>query len=100
MKYKDLEEKVLNYADDNNFLSSKNLITQSIRLNSTVLELGTAISKKSEGFKEFIIYNKIAKTEEEINKGLGKALYNLIILAEINGLSLENCLTEYFKNKK
>lgn len=101
MKYRELEEKILDRADGIDLLSKENLYTQSNRVLVEVNNLHTAILAKSKGFKEFIINdNKIAKTQEEINKNLGKVLYELIILAEINGISLEETLEEVYKNKK
>lgn len=102
MKYRDLEEKVLNYADDNNFLSKENLVPQYNRLKNSVDNLQKPTVTKSLGFKEYIdsVNNKISKVEDTIPHNLGKIFYDLVILAEINAVSLEDCLTEYIKNKK
>lgn len=101
MKYRELEEKILDRADDIDLLSKENLYTQSNRVLVEVTNLHTAVIAKSKGFKEFIINdNKIAKTQEEIRKNLGKVLYELIILAEVNSISLEETLEEVYKNKK
>lgn len=101
MKYKDLEEKILDRADGLDLLAEANLLAQSNRVKVEVDNLHAATLAKSKGFKEFIITdNKVGKTEEEIKKRLGTAFYELIILAEINGVSLENCLEETYKNKR
>ena len=100
-KYKELEESVLDRADGLDLLSESNLLAQSNRVRGEVENLHAASLVKSKGFKEFIIYdNKVGKTEEEIKKRLGRVFYELIILAEINAVSLEDCLEEAYKSKK
>lgn len=101
MKYKELEEKILDRADDRDLLSEENLIAQSNKVKVEAADLHAAVLAKSKGFKEFIINdNKIVKVEEEISRNLGRIFYDLIIFAEINGVSLENCLEETYKNKR
>jgi hypothetical protein len=101
MKYKELEEKILDRADGLDLLVESNLLAQSNRVKVEVDNLHAATLAKSRGFKEFIINdNKIAKTEEEIKKRLGKVLYELVILSEVNRVSLEDCLEEVYKNKR
>lgn len=101
MKYKELEEKILDRADGLDLLTEANLLAQSNKIKVEVDKLHTATLAKSRGFKEFIINgNKIAKTEQEIKKRLGIALYELVILAEVNRVSLEDCLEEVYKNKR
>lgn len=102
MRYKELEEKILDDADDKGLLEPSNLLTQFNRLKNNVDFLHKVVITKGNGFKEYIDSSnkKIGKVEEDIPDGLGKVLYELIVLAEINGLSLENCLTEVLKNKK
>lgn len=102
MRYKELEEKILDDADDKGLLEPVNLVAQFDRLKNSVQDLQKVIITKSNGFKEYIDSSnkKIGKVEEDIPSCIGKILYELIILTEINGLSLEDCLTEVYKNKK
>lgn len=101
MKYKELEEKILNRADDKDLLVEGNLLLQSSEISIKAYNLHNAVFAKSKGFKEFIIEgNKIRKTSEEIKKNLGEIFYDLIIIAEINEVSLEDCLEEIYKNIK
>lgn len=101
-KYGELESLILDNAEDNGLLEVGNLVGQYNRLRNSVERLQKATITKSNGFKEYIdsFNNKVSKVEESIPSSLGKILYELIVLAEINGVSLEDCLTETFKNKK
>lgn len=101
MKYQELESRVFEYADNNDLLESNNLLSQSYRLKRSMDDLHTAAVAKNNGFKEYIDNtNTIGLVDENIQKGLGKILFELIILSEINGVSLENMLEDYLKNKE
>lgn len=102
MRYKELEEKILDDADDKGLLEPEYLLTPLNVLGVALYKLQMAAIAKSKGFKEYINESdkKIGKVEDDISNGLGEALYELIILAEINRLSLEDCLTEVLKKKK
>lgn len=100
MRYKDLEEKIFEWADDKQLLEPENLENQNEALRETFLNLREGIKYKVKGFKEFVdTSQKIRKTEDVIESSLGEVLLELIILAEINGISLENSLTTAFNNK-
>lgn len=99
-KYKDLEPKVLDWAEEKDLLTQDNLLIQSNRVRRDVENLHDAVIAKSKGFKEYInSRNNIANTQDMIEHSLGKMLLNLIILAEVNNISLEEALTEAYKNK-
>ena len=98
-KYKDLEPKVLDWAEERDLLED-NLLGQANRVLRDTEALHLACRMKSQGRKEFISgASKIVKTEDEVKSTLGKLMFDLIILAEINGVSLEDCLNETYKNK-
>lgn len=102
MRYKELEERILDDAEDKGLLEPSNLVIQFNTLKTSVDFLQKVVVTKGSGFKEYIDSSnkKIGKVEDDIPNGLGEALYQLIILAEINRLSLEDCLTEVLKTKK
>ena len=82
-------------------LKPNNLLTQSNRLRRDIEHLHEATISKAKGFKEFInSANKILGTEEEIEKHLGKLLFDLIVFSELNNLNLEELLEEAYKNRK
>lgn len=92
-KYKELEELVLNWADDKGILEKATPLAQAKKTLEEVEELLEATTAQSKGFKEFInIKNKICKTEEEIKDALGDIFVTIIIGAELQGISLEDCL--------
>jgi NTP pyrophosphatase (non-canonical NTP hydrolase) len=100
-KYKELEQLVLDHADETDMLKKENLLAQFYRINISVDALSNAVDAKHKGKKEYIIgTNKIAKTDEEIKRFIGRVFYDLLILAEINDVSLEEELETAFKNKK
>ncbi len=100
-KYKELEQLVLDRADETDMLVKSNLLAQFYRVNLSINALSNAIDAKYKGKKEYIIGgSKIAKTDEEIKKFLGRIFYDLLILAEINEISLEEALELTLKDKK
>ena len=100
-RYRELESEVFDFADNGDLLEPNNLLSQSNRLNRSIENLHTAVVAKNNGFKEYIDKsNTISLVDDDIRKNLGKALFELIILSEINGVSLENMLEDYLKTKK
>jgi uncharacterized Fe-S cluster-containing radical SAM superfamily enzyme len=100
-KYKELEQLVLDHADESDLLKKDNLLAQFYRINLSVNALGNAVDAKNRGKKEYIIgNNKIAKTDEEIKRFIGRVFYDLLILAEINDVSLEEELETTLKIRK
>ncbi len=100
-KYKELESLVLDFAEENDMLNENNLLSAGNRIVRDTEALHLAVRMKSQGRKEFIAGNtKIVKTEEEVLNSLGKLMMNLIILAELNGVSLEDVLENTYKNRQ
>ena len=98
--YRELEQKILDYADDNDLLSRDNLLGQTNKILRDTEALHLASRMNSQGRKEFITTgNKIVKVEDEVKSNFGKLLFNLIILAELQGVSLEEELEIAYKNK-
>ncbi len=92
-KYRDLEVKVLDWADDKGILEKATPLAQANKTLEEVNELLEAVTAQSKGFKEFVnSKNKICKTDEEIKDALGDILVTIIIGAELQGLNLEDCL--------
>lgn len=101
-KFGELEGLILDDADDKGLLEAGNLVGQYNRLRNSVESLQKATITKSNGFKEYIdsFNKKVGKVEEDIPSNLGKILYELIILAEVNNVSLETCLENHYTNEK
>lgn len=100
-KYQELEFSVLNYADENDLLKPSHLLQQSNKLRRDIEDLHEAVIAKSKGMKEYFKHGiQINSVEDSIGNSLGKILFDLILMAEINNVSLENKLEEYFKSKK
>ena len=92
-KYRDLEVKVLDWADDKGILEKATPLAQANKTLEEVNELLEAVTAQNKGFKEFVnSKNKICKTDEEIKDALGDILVTIIIGAELQGLNLEDCL--------
>jgi NTP pyrophosphatase (non-canonical NTP hydrolase) len=97
-RYKELEELVLNWADDKGILNKATPLAQANKTLEEVNELLEAATAQSKGFKEFVnSKNKICKTDEELKDALGDILVTIIIGAELQGLSLEDCLEAAYK---
>jgi NTP pyrophosphatase (non-canonical NTP hydrolase) len=92
-RYKELEELVLDWADDKGILEKATPLAQAKKTLEEVNELLEATTAQDKGFKEFVnSKNKICKTDEEIKDALGDILVTIIIGAELQGLNLEDCL--------
>lgn len=101
-KYGELESLIFDDAEDKGLLETTNLVGQYNRLRNSVERLQKATITKSNGFKEYIdsFNKKVSKVEESIPSSLGEILYELIILAEVNNVSLETCLENHYTNEK
>jgi hypothetical protein len=98
--FKELESLTLDWAEEKDLLTKDNLLIQSNRVRRDVENLHDAVIAKSKGFKEYVnSRNNISNTQDMIEHSLGRMLLNLIILAEVNNVSLEEALTEAYKNK-
>ena len=93
MKYQELEKLVIEWADDKGILSKATPIAQADKSFEEVEELKEAVLAQSNGFAKFInSKGKIVYTKDEIKDALGDILVTIIIGAELQGLSLEDCL--------
>ena len=97
VKYRDLEKKVIDWGDDKGIFEKATPLAQAGKTLEEVEELIEAVTAQSKGFKEFINKKgKICKTEDEIKDALGDILVTIIIGAEMQGLSLEDCLASAY----
>jgi NTP pyrophosphatase (non-canonical NTP hydrolase) len=77
MEYKELEKLVIDWADNRGIFEKGNTMSQAEKTHEEVLELISAIDEDD---------------KEEIVDALGDILVTIIIQAEMQGLSLEDCL--------
>ncbi len=93
MKYKQLEEKVIEWAAEKGILQKATPYTQSLKSKEEVDELVEACQAQLSGQESFVnSKGKSVNTKEEIVDALGDVLVTLIIGAEMQGLRLEDCL--------
>ena len=77
MEYRELEQLVIKWADDKGIFEKGTTMAQAEKTNEEVLELMSAIDEDD---------------KLEIKDALGDILVTIIIQAEMQGLSLEDCL--------
>lgn len=77
MEYRELEQLVIKWADEKGIFEKGNTMAQAEKTHEEVLELMSAIDNDDNG---------------EIVDALGDILVTIIIQAEMQGLSLEDCL--------
>ena len=93
MKYQELEKLVLEWADDKGILSKATPQAQVEKTEEEVNELIEAIGAQNHDLEYFInSKGKKVNTKEEIKDALGDILVTIIIGAELQGLSLIDCL--------
>ena len=93
MNYKELEEKVIIWAEEKGILDKATPLTQAEKTFEEVQELIEAVEVQEEGLEEFEnSKGKKVNTKEEIKDALGDILVTIIIGAELQGLKLEDCL--------
>lgn len=93
MQYKELEEKVIQWADEKGILDKATPLAQARKTEEEVHELLEACVAQHGGFKSFTnSKGNLVNTEEELKDALGDILVTIIIGAELQGLSLEDCL--------
>lgn len=88
-----LEQLVINWADEKGILAKATPLTQFSKTKEEVEELAHALNVKARGFKEFI--NKKGMTvnaDSEIEDAIGDIVVTLIIQAKMQGLTLQQCL--------
>lgn len=98
MKYQKLEELVLNWAEDKEILDKATPLAQAEKTLEEVDELIEAVTAQHNGFREYVNKKgKICKVDEEIKDAFGDILVTIIIGAELQRLSLEDCLESAYK---
>ena len=91
--YQELELLVIDWAANKGILSKATPLAQARKTFEEVQELIEAVEVQEEGLEEFTnSKGKLVNTEEEIKDALGDILVTIIIGAELQGLSLEDCL--------
>jgi len=93
MNYQELELKVIEWAGDKGILAKATPRAQASKTNEEVNELLEAVYAQSVKLETFInSKGKKVNTQEEIKDALGDILVTIIIGAELQGLSLMDCL--------
>ncbi len=93
MKYKKLEKKVIEWANEKGILEKATPLAQARKTEEEVNELLEACVAQHGGFDSFInSKGKKVNTKEEIQDALGDIFVTIIIGAEMQGLKLEDCL--------
>ena len=93
MNYQELESKVIEWAGDKGILTKATPKAQADKTKEEVEELMEAVGFQSIGIEEFTnSKGKVVNTDEEIKDALGDILVTIIIGAELQGLSLMDCL--------
>ena len=93
MQYPELEQKVLNWAEEKGILDKATPLAQANKTLEEVNELIEAVAAQQEGKTNFVNSKGIlVNTKEEIMDALGDVFVTIIIGAELQGLKLEDCL--------
>jgi NTP pyrophosphatase (non-canonical NTP hydrolase) len=93
MKYQDLEVKVLEWAKEKGILEKATPLAQCEKTDEEVKELFEALHFQSNNIEHFVnIKGLPVKTSYEIKDALGDILVTIIIQAELQNLSLIDCL--------
>lgn len=93
MNYKELEKKVIEWADNKGILDKATPLAQARKTEEEVNELLEAVGHQQNGEKTFVnSKGKLVNTKDEVIDALGDVLVTIIIGAELQGLQLENCL--------
>ena len=93
MNYQELEEEVLEWADDKGILEKATPLAQANKTLEEVQELLEAVSTQEK--EHYFFTNTKGKevvTADEIKDALGDILVTIIIGAELQGMKLEDCL--------
>lgn len=93
MQYKDLEKRVINWAELKGILKHANPINQLEKTEEEVQELRDAIFAQHNNLEFFRdSKGRLKNTSDEIKDALGDVLVTIIIGAEMNNLCLLDCL--------
>ena len=91
--YKELEQKVIEWAGEKGILEKATPIAQCDKTFEEVEELAEALEAQRMNLIEFTnSKGKVVNTKFEIQDALGDVLVTIIIQAEMQGLKLEDCL--------
>lgn len=91
--YKELEQKVIEWAKEKGILEKATPIAQCDKTFEEVEELSEALEAQRMDLFEFTnSKGKVVNTKFEIQDALGDILVTIIIQAEMQGLKLEDCL--------
>lgn len=91
--YKELEQKVIEWAKEKGILEKATPIAQCDKTFEEVEELTEALEAQRMNLFEFTnSKGKVVNTKFEIQDALGDILVTIIIQAEMQGLKLEDCL--------
>jgi NTP pyrophosphatase (non-canonical NTP hydrolase) len=91
--YKELEALVLLWAKEKGILDKASSLAQASKTSEEVHELLEAVEWQSLGYKDYTnSKGNLVDTDAEIKDALGDILVTIIIGAELQGLSLLNCL--------
>jgi NTP pyrophosphatase (non-canonical NTP hydrolase) len=97
LKYQELEVKVLDWAHDKGILDKATPLAQAKKTKEEVNELLEACVAQQNGQKTFTNFKgKLVNTQEEVEDALGDIFVTIIIGAELQGVSLENCLEKAY----
>lgn len=93
MKIEQLQPLVIQWAKDKGILNKATPLTQITKTQEELDETREALFWQSKGFDTYTNSKGIlCNTKEEIKDGFGDILVTLIIGAEMQGLSLDECL--------
>jgi NTP pyrophosphatase (non-canonical NTP hydrolase) len=93
MKYQELESKVVEWAHEKGIMEKATPYAQGCKTCEESDELLEALVAQKSGLTQFInSKGKMMNTQDEIKDALGDILVTIIIQAEIQKLSLEDCL--------
>lgn len=97
MKYNKLEPLVIEWAREKGILEKATPLAQARKTEEEVHELLEATVAQHGGFETFTnSKGKLVNTKEELQDALGDILVTIIIGAELQGLSLEDCLNSAY----
>ena len=97
MKYQELEEKVIIWAENKGILDNGTPYAQAQKTLEEVEELIEAVTAQKAGNETFInSKGKLVSTREETIDAIGDVAVTLIIQCEMQGLSFEDCLNSAY----
>jgi NTP pyrophosphatase (non-canonical NTP hydrolase) len=93
MVFKELNSKVIEWAEDKGIFSKATSISQHSKTIEEVEELTEALEAQEDGLIEFENHKgTICNTDDEIKDAIGDILVTLIIQSKMQGMEIEDCL--------